>query len=515
MVALFLLLFLATPADADPIAASDPSDISVTIYRAPDRGAGPMDREWPRGYAFITETRTVTLPAGTSVIRFEGVAEGLLPETAIVTGLPQAVREKNRDGRLISPGSLVDAYLKRRVHLRRTDRATGKVTEQDAIIQAGPDGGVVLQTAEGVEALGCSGLPERMLYDGVPAGLSARPTLSVVARSERAVTAKVQLSYLAEGFDWNADYVAQTGEAAGRMSLFGWLTVANGGRSGFDRARLQVVAGRANRSSRRSAARVTAPPLVLRCWPSDITSTHPRKAWPPPPPAPLSVMSEAAAYDDVIVTGMKREALPAPPPMAPVAAIQARQEELGDLKLYRVPERVSVAAKGQKQVAMIVQPRVTFDRLYVATADRATGPGGVPMRAALRTRNVKDKGLGVPLAAGRVALFEPGAGRALLGGQDDLSDKAVGEEVELVAGAISDVRLVATRARDSRTAQSWALKITSALDHPVAAEVTIPFEIKGEPPGVIRRNGQWVWQVQVPAHGEAALAYGLKMAAVE
>jgi len=209
---LLLLLIGASPPPAtSPVAPPQTviSDrvgkVSVTVYRDPSRGEGAMNRRWPGGYALISEERSFDIPAGESVIRFEGVAEGLLPETAIVTGLPNGVREKNRDARLLSPAGLVDAYLKRRVHLVRTNRKTGKVTEQDAIIQAGPDGGVLLQTDEGVEALGCSGLPERMRYDAVPADLSPRPTLSVLASSERAVTVKVRVTYLAEGFDWGAN----------------------------------------------------------------------------------------------------------------------------------------------------------------------------------------------------------------------------------------------------------------------------------------------------------------------
>src|SRR3546814_6393419 len=118
------------------------------------------------------------------------------------------VVEKNRDARLLSPAGLVDAYLKRRVTLRRTDRATGKVREQEAVIQAGPTGGVIVETDAGFEALGCSGLPERMLYPDVPKDLSAKPTLSVMVESAAARTVTVQLLYLAEGFDWAANYVA-------------------------------------------------------------------------------------------------------------------------------------------------------------------------------------------------------------------------------------------------------------------------------------------------------------------
>ena len=56
------------------------------------------------GFALITETRIVHLPAGLSRLRFEGVADGIEPASAIVTGLPQGVIEKNRDAQAAEPG---------------------------------------------------------------------------------------------------------------------------------------------------------------------------------------------------------------------------------------------------------------------------------------------------------------------------------------------------------------------------------------------------------------------------
>jgi hypothetical protein len=43
--------------------------------------------------------------------------------------------------------------------------------------------------------------------------------------------------------------------------------------------------------------------------------------------------------------------------------LQAKVEALGDLKLYRVPMRVSVEAHARKQVAMLVQPAAVFERV--------------------------------------------------------------------------------------------------------------------------------------------------------
>ena len=103
-----------------------PERVSVTVYRNPDRGLQPLNLQWLGGYALVSETRRVRLPAGESELRFEGVTSGIVPQSAIVTGLGEAVLEKNRDARLLSPGALLDASLGERLHLRRTSRATGR-----------------------------------------------------------------------------------------------------------------------------------------------------------------------------------------------------------------------------------------------------------------------------------------------------------------------------------------------------------------------------------------------------
>jgi hypothetical protein len=520
--------FVPAAAHAGTVTSTEVSNVSVTIYRDPQRGQGAMDRNWPGGYALISETRTIRIPAGESVVRFEGVAEGLLPETAIVTGLPRGVREKNRDARLISPAGLVDAYLKRAVLLTRTNPETGKVTKQQAIIQAGPNGGVILQTPEGVEALGCAGLPERMIYNEIPDGLAAKPTLSVLTSSNKDVTVTIQLSYLAQGFDWSANYVARMQEDGGSLGLFSWLTVANGGSQSFTNASLQVIAGRLNKGAA-AAKPVQAPPaLALQCWPADITSTYPRSVWNRmdlPPGFDLSIYDDAGRNSPNARRLRKGErflvqAVPAPmvmmdmamapaPPPAPPPPVIAKQEELGDLKLYRVPIRVTVAAQSQKQVAMLNQPKAQVERIYSANVNRGS-PQPQAMPFLLRTKNVKEKGLGLPLPAGQVALFENARNRSLLVGEQALDDRAVGDEVELSIGQSPDVTWTLTRALETGGKQVWRAEIVNARDVPLKAEIIVPYETNEKPEGLERRGGGWALPLNVPANDKAAISYTLK-----
>ena len=246
MLAAAMLVLADAPAFAQPVTSVGPDRVSVTIYRAPNRSPqSELDPEWLEGFALITEQRTVTIPAGRAVIRFEGVAGGILPESAIVTGLPEGVREKNLDADLLSPYSLYARSYGRPVTIRRTG-ADKKVTEERAIIRSGPDGAAILQTKDGFEAARCDG-SDALVYESVPPGLSPKPTLSIETEAARAGQVTVTLSYLAWGFDWQANYVATMRPDGRTADLFAWVTLANGDVTSFADAETMVVAGRLNR----------------------------------------------------------------------------------------------------------------------------------------------------------------------------------------------------------------------------------------------------------------------------
>ncbi len=490
------------------VVASPAENVSLTVYRAPWRGEAPINKTWPQGYALITETRTVQIPAGESVVRFEGVSEGLFPETAIVTGLPKGVREKNRDARLLSPAGLVDAFLKREVKLTRTDRATGKTIEETALVTAGPNGGVILQTDAGFEALRCTGLPERMRYGALPKDLSAKPTLSVITTSDRPVTAKITLTYMAAGFDWQANYVLNAGEFASDhkldLNVFAWLTIANGGNQSFANANVMAVAGKPNRVGNAALPKGRPPALTLKCWPMQRTHEVPEYQPFGDFPDEEYLESDAKMY---LMEAIMPVMAPAPPP-APivVAGTVAQQEDLGDLKLYRIPERVTVNAKGQKQVAMLVQPGSKFHRVYKA------GPlwayGFSPLTNLVPTligKNEKAEGLGLPLPSGTGMIFENSAFGSQLVGEVTVKDRAIGDEIELRLPASPAVRVAVTRLTQYKDGADYALRLSNANPYAISAEITLPFTMRELPEAVRKKDGNPVWYVTVSANDSAEL----------
>lgn len=470
---------------------------------------GEIDLDELSGFALITETRRVRLPRGPADIRFEGVAEGIIAVSAIVTGLPGGTVQRNRDVNLLSPASLVDGSLGNRVMLRRTNPETGAMREQEAVIRAGPGDGVIFQTAEGIEALRCSGLPETILYDKIPLGLSVEPTLSVRTISPEAASATVTLSYLASGLDWTAHYVADINEDGATIDLFAWLTLANGNPQGFERAAVQAVAG--------TLYRIDEPWLLedwqrlqldLTCWPMDNTATSP---WIHLEQMQLGELEENLdGGEAIIVTGtrIRRADLESVSPVTVVAS----QEDLGDLKLYRIPEPVTVAANAQKQVALLVQAGARFERVYrgYARFDRERTPPA-PLDLILRTRNESQNGLGVAMPSGTVTVFERAAGRRLPIAETRLADTAIGDDVELAISQSPQVMLTMQPVmNETGDPFEWIYVISNANDTSVNVELDIgeiaQRHIALEPIGELtEREGRRYWAVAVPANGEISL----------
>lgn len=510
---------IASGAAAD-VLAEPASDLIVTVYRAPYRSSGSIDLDYLEGFALVTETRLVRLPAGVSRVRFEGVADGIEPSSALITGLPGKVIEKNRDARLLSPSALIASAVGKPVELLRTNRKTGKTQRLSGMILSDAGGGVVFKTKEGIEALRCSGLPETFSFEPI-AGLSARPTLSVEVQSASAMTRQVTLSYLARGFDWAADYTATLSQDGKRLDLGAWVTLANSNGVGFPAAHVQVVAGRVNRENNEVEPVDIGGPILAQCWPRGSTSDQPmilreeaRDRMFKRSVVGAGMMPAAASLQEVVVTGAKN----------------VQQEQLGDLKLYRVPERTTLASRQSKQVRLMDQSGIPVTWVYGMDLSEDAASMG-PAHRFLRTKNTVANHLGLPLPSGSVAVFARYNGERLLQQESGLRDTAVDEEVEIDAGESSDVQVsgdVEETHVDSPHARLLPLvpgvKLRSVkVDDVLRVEVSnaraaaIDFELRLSLPDGVRivradhplgtKNGRPIFRFKVPADRSVAVRF--------
>jgi hypothetical protein len=489
------------PEAAGPtVVSAAPAALAVGIYRNPHDGddAPLQPGGWLGGYALVSEEREVDLPAGPAVLRFEGVAAGMLAESAIISGLPEGVREKNLDADLLSPRNLYARAFGRPVTLRR-QRPGGQVTEEEAIIRSGPDGAAILQTRQGFEVANCGGLKDGLVYNGLPAGMNARPSFSVATQAERAQHLRIRLTYLAWGFDWRAHYILALRPGAREAEMTAWLTLASSDDTSFPQAQAGVVAGRPNMAENPSIS-PSAERLVMACRLSGPVMVAAPPA-PPPPPAPMAMMGAA----EIVVTSARR--------MMKDAYV-AQAETLGDLKFYRIPMPTSIAAHGQKQVALIAERPVKLALIHTATIEPDQQG---PVRRMVRLRNRREDGLGLALPGGQVSVVEGLHGAGIPAAEGHMADKAEGETVDIQLDEASQVQLDAVVTRDSvvkgfrrqvvrvrvTNANRWAVRFEGKLAVPDDEAVASSSVRLG------RKDGLPLWAASIPTRGRAVLTYVL------
>jgi hypothetical protein len=523
MLGLAIAAAQAAPSLAAEILAEPPSNLIVTVYRAPYRNGGSIDLDDLQGFALVSETRTVHLPAGRSRLRFEGVADGIEPASAIVTGFPGGVIEKNRDARLLSPAALVASTLGKPVEMLRTIPKTGK-TERLTGTLLSDAGGVVFKSAQGIEALRCSGLPETFSFEPV-SGLSARPTLSVEVRSASAQTKQVTLSYLSRGFDWAANYTATLSDDGKSFDLGAWVTLANSNGVGFPSAHTQVVAGRINREDGEVDPIDIGGPIMAQCWPRGSTSDQPT----------ILRFERSRSFDSMKVMAGTPVAAPAMLRESVVVTAQkVAQEQLGDLKLYRLPTRTTLASRQSKQVRLMDRSSIPVDTVYGAEVEvDEDDASSTPAHRLLRTKNTAANHLGLPLPTGSIAVFGAVGGQRLLEHESKLRDIAVDEEVEINMGESPDVQVTAKKENISIDPAQGLLPLvpgvslrsvklnaanrvainnarTSGIEFELRLQLEAGARVVRADHALGAKNGRPIFRFHVPAHETVTVRYQIQ-----
>jgi len=439
-------------------------------------------------------------------VAFRGVADTMVPETVALQGLPGVLVERNEDFDLLTPGSLVAHSLGREVRVLTTGPGKARPTERTAVLRSGPDG-VLLDFGGQVEALGCGGPPTRLVFDHAPAELSDKPTFSVLADVPAPGRYTVKLSYLATGFSWAADYVARINPDGRTLDLEGWLTLVNKSAAGFAHAPTDVVAGQLERDEATRPPRPQAQAIARTCW----GQRRAIYAGVPLAIAPVEHRIEEPRFSEL-------------QEMVVTAAKVARQSDLGDYKLYTLPEPTEVAAHQTKQVAFLDQKAVPFERVYVVRLDEDTlrapdddTPALAPT-VVLRLKNRREAGLGKPLPAGTVSVMETAAGALALAGEQTLDDTPVGLPVELKLGRAMDVPVVVRRLSERRVGHTVQTSIRVAFENDKPGAIVLEhrqpplgedFRIENASARSTLDKGDHVWTFRLGPGERAELRYTL------
>ncbi|MFD0737808.1 DUF4139 domain-containing protein [Lysobacter koreensis] len=474
---------LATPADPKPDTGAGVT--ALTIYSGDYDALAQIERpgtDMP-GYALVEQPLHYALKAGPNTIATTRVAPAMDVEAALLRAHTSGIVIEGQRYLPAPSGSqdVLATAIGRKIAVEHT---SGNAKQTDSGVLLAADGGLTLALADGRTKL-IREYDSFSMVDGDDA-LPRQAALQWTVRAQRAGDAAFVLAYPMGGMAWRAEYLATLAKGdACQLALDGAALVSNRAGITFDAAKLTLVAGAPNR--------------VRRARDGFAAGNH-------------SYAGDAAQT------------------AAPVPV----ERSSGEYHAYELPRATRVAQGSTERVPLFApRPTIACERAYVVDADIPQWlppqpvlepsfrgqTGALPVNATVSLANTASAGLGQPLPAGRVRVFD---GSDFLG-ESALEHTAQGAEIRLEVGKAFDLGAQRENTafhidRAGRTVtESFAIKLSNAKPTPVTVRVIEPlprwsdWQVTASSVPATKKDARHAqFDVAVPAAGETTLTYTVR-----
>jgi hypothetical protein len=458
----------AQPADGTiTTTLTDQSDLALTVYNS--------------SLALVRDVRQLNLASGESRLRFMDIAASINPAAVHFRSMTEpsklSVLEQNYEYDLLDPNKLLQKFVGREVTLVRPKLTSGTTEYQEvkaALLSL--NGAPVWKIGNEI----VTGLSyESIRFPELPENLYERPTLLWTLQNSGGRRHTVEASYLTSNLSWSADYVLNVGKDESSGDLDGWVTLVNHSGTAFKNAQLQLVAGDLHREL----------PVNGRM---------------------LKAMDQIAAASE--------------------AAPAFTQEAFSEYHLYSLGRRTSIFDQESKQISLLNASRFPLQKVYIVNGQsyyyRAAAQPGAPVKDPVQVfykfKNEDKAGLGMPLPAGTIRVYQADShGGSLFVGEDHIDHTPKDETISLHIGNAFDI--VAERKQTDYRKLSdrlyefeYEITLRNHKDAPVVIEANEP--IGGDWEMVsstykFTKTAAFAAQFQVPVdkNGTAILKYRVRV----
>lgn len=370
--------------------AQESDSLAVTVYN--------------EGTALIRDQRTLTLDEGANTVNFTDVAATIDRTSVTFKSLTNPdgtyVLEQNYIYDLVNSDALLARYLDETIEITTDDG-----TLYSGQLLSGRNGEVILRAENGEVVVVSLSNARDIRFPALPDGLITRPTLQWLLNSSVAGEQQIELTYLAGGMNWAADYNVLLGTDESSLDINGWVTLNNNSGRAFDNAQLKLVAGELNRIQ-------------------------------PDAPVARAQAMEMDMADDF------------------AGAAPVEQRELFEYQLYEIGRPVTVGNNETKQIEFVTSVDVqattffVFDvspqfGAYYSPIDYPEGYGTYSegtVQTFLEFNTGEESGLGADLPAGRIRVYQEDVdGAGLLIGENRIDHTPEGEDVRIFLGNAFDL----------------------------------------------------------------------------
>ncbi len=373
-------------------AAAEKPGVELTVYN--------------QDFGLVKDKRFLDIKKGVSSLRFDDVAASIEPASLHFKNLSDPagclILEQNYEYDLVGADKLLSKYLGNTVHLAAAD---GKA--YDGTLLSYDNANIVLRTNAGISLVSRGNNIREIAFPELPQGLISKPALSWVLSSNREGKQLVEVSYLARGINWLADYIAVINKDDTRIDLAGWVSIDNRSGADYRDAALKLIAGDVNRAREES-------PLVM--------------------------------YDAV-----QKEA---------ASGAQFEEKAFFEYHIYSLPRPVTVRQNQTKQISLLSAGDIPVKKSFIFEDRGQFYPGSRQgerkVSVVIELRNDKAGKLGMPLPKGRIKAYKQDADSSLqFIGEDSLDHTPEGETVKIKLGDAFDV-VGGRKVLNSRQGDNWS-----------------------------------------------------------
>ncbi|MFQ6093027.1 MAG: DUF4139 domain-containing protein [bacterium] len=345
-------------------------DVAVTVYN--------------NNLALVKDVRTLELKKGEIEVKFTDVASQIDPTSvhfkSITAPEKVAILEQNYEYDLVSPSKILEKYIDKKIRV---------FTEGDKVYEGTllsyREGDIVLSEPEGgIRTLRGKSI-RHIEYPALPEGLITRPTLIWLLQNDKRGKHRTEVSYLTNGVNWHAEYVAVVNPEDTRLELGGWVSIDNKSGATYENAKLKLIAGEVHRVEERRR--------LMR------ERTYALEA--------------------------KAAAVP-----------QFEEKAFFEYHMYTLQRRATIKDRQIKQMSLFPNAEVEARKIF--TYDGRQDDKKV--RVNLEFKNSQAAGLGIPLPKGKVRVYKEDVDKSLeFIGEDLIDHTPKDEKVRIYLGNAFDI----------------------------------------------------------------------------
>ena len=413
---LYLLLALMLFITASLALAEEKQNIDLTIYN--------------QNFGLVKDRRAIELKNGLNEIRISDVASQIEPTSvhfkSLTAPLNCSIKEQDYEYDLVSADQLLKKYIDNKIKIVTKDDKS----YEGALLSY--DGENIVISSNGSISMVCrSNNIREISFPELPEGLITKPTLVWLISTDKPGSHTSEISYLTNGINWEADYVAVIDKDDSKIDLSGWVTINNTSGASYKDANLKLIAGEVHR-------------------------------------APKERTFEA-------LDGMR---------MAKSAnAPQFEEKSFFEYHMYTLQGKTTVKNNQSKQISLLSVSNVPIKKLYIYDSadygyyyDSGAEAKDQRVKVKLELANRKENNLGMPLPKGKIKVYKNDTdGSEQFIGEDAINHTPKDEVIRLTLGEAFDVvgerKLTSQRQEGRMREESHEISLRNHKDSDIEVKV--------------------------------------------